>query len=116
MANVVSDFLAKGVWHIGLYIVATRLHGSGLAQLLYEHLERWSHELGARWMRLGVVEGNRRAERFWERNAFAEVRKRHGVEMGARTNTVRVMAKPLDSANLSEYLALVARDRPELSP
>jgi GNAT superfamily N-acetyltransferase len=81
VANVVSDLLAKGVWHIGLYIVATRLHGSGVAQLLYEHLERWSHELGARWMRLGVVEDNRRAERFWERNAFAEVRKRHGVEM-----------------------------------
>ncbi len=116
MANVVSDLLAKGVWHIGLFIVATRLHGTGIAQVFYEHLERWAHGLGARWLRLGVVEGNARAERFWERRAFAEVRKRHGMEMGERTNTVRVMAKALDGGTLSEYLALVARDRPEPSP
>ena len=62
-------------------------------------------------MRLGVVEGNARAERFWERCAFTEVRKRHDIEMGARTNTVRVMARPLDGGTVREYLALVARDR-----
>jgi hypothetical protein len=45
-----------------------------------------------------------------------EVRKRHDIEMGARTNTVRVMAKPLDGGTLREYLELVARDRPEPSP
>jgi RimJ/RimL family protein N-acetyltransferase len=115
-ANVVSDLLAKGVWHIGLFIVATRLHGTGMAQAVYEQLESWSHRLGARWMRLGVVEGNARAERFWERCAFTEVRKRHDIEMGARTNTVRVMARPLDGGTVREYLALVARDRPEPSP
>ena len=51
-------------------------------------------------MRLGVVEGNARAERFWERCAFTEVRKRHDIEMGARTNTVRVMARPLDGGTV----------------
>ena len=116
MANVVSDLLAKGVWHIGLFIVATRLHGTGIAQSIYAQLESWSHRQGARWMRLGVVQGNARAERFWERRAFAEVRKRHDMQMGARTNTVRVMAKPLDGGAVPEYLALVARDRPEPSP
>lgn len=116
MANVVSDLLAEGVWHIGLFMVATRLRGSGIAQILYEHLERWARNLGAQWLRLGVVEGNARAERFWQRCAFAEVRGRHGVEMGARTHTIRVMAKPLDGGSLREYLALVARDRPEGSP
>jgi len=113
MANVVSDLLAPSVWHIGLFVLATRLHGSGMARTLYEALERWSLHQGARWMRLGVVEGNTRAKRFWERCAYVEVRKRAGVEMGARTNTLRVMAKPLAGASLSEYLALVARDRPE---
>jgi RimJ/RimL family protein N-acetyltransferase len=114
MANVVSDLLAPGVWHIGLFMLATRLHGSGAARSLYKRLERWALDLGAQWLRLGVVQGNARAERFWEGCGFVEVRKR-GVEMGKLVNTLRVMAKPLAAGTLSEYLALVARDRPEPS-
>jgi RimJ/RimL family protein N-acetyltransferase len=113
MANIVSDLLAPRVWHIGLFMVATGLHGSGAAYALYRHLEHWAFDLGARWLRLGVVEGNTRAERFWERCAFVDVRKRDAVAMGKRINTLRVMAKPLAGGTLDKYLALVARDRPE---
>jgi GNAT superfamily N-acetyltransferase len=59
MADVVSDLLTQHVWHIGLFIVATRLRGAGVAQLLYSHLEHWTHEHGAQWLRLGVVKGQR---------------------------------------------------------
>jgi hypothetical protein len=41
------------------------LHGGGAAHDLYKQLESWMRTNGARWSRLGVVEGNRRAERFW---------------------------------------------------
>jgi len=112
-ANVISDLFAAGIWHIGLFMVATTLHGRGVAQILYEHLESWMRENGARWLRLGVVEGNLRAERFWENSGYLDIRKRQGVEMGKRMNTLRVMAKPLAAGSVSEYLALVARDRPE---
>ena len=113
MANVVSDLLAPTVWHVGLFMVATGLHGRGVAHLLYDALEDWIRGLGAQWMRLGVVQGNARAERFWERHGFVDVRQRAGVEMGVRVNTVRVMAKPLTVGTLSQYLARVARDRPD---
>ncbi len=68
---------------------------------------------GALWLRLGVVEGNLRAEHFWENSGYLDIRKREGVEMGKRLNTLRVMAKPLTAGSVSEYLAVVARDRPE---
>ena len=113
MASVVSDLLAARVWHIGLFVIATTLHGSGRAMAIHDRLEAWMRDQGARWIRLGVVEGNARAERFWEKAGYREVRKRVGVEMGARINTLRVMAKPLAGATLDEYLARVARDRPE---
>jgi GNAT superfamily N-acetyltransferase len=113
MANVVSDLLAASVWHIGLFIVATARHGSGDAQAIYQGLESWARRNGARWLRLGVVHGNARAERFWERQGFVETRLRRGVTMGKRTNTLRVMVKPLAGGSISEYLALVERDRPE---
>jgi RimJ/RimL family protein N-acetyltransferase len=112
MADVVSDLLARHVWHIGLFIVATRLHGSRIAQRLYRQLERWALDHGAQWLRLGVVEGNARAERFWQRCGFVEVRKRDGVQVGPRTHTIRVMFKSLAGGSPEEYLARVARDRP----
>ncbi|MEQ1686203.1 MAG: GNAT family N-acetyltransferase [Burkholderiaceae bacterium] len=113
MVNVVSDLLAPHVWHIGLFIVASARHGSGDAQALYRGLEAWVVAHGAQWLRLGVVQGNARAERFWESMGFVETRTRAGIEMGRRTNTLRVMFKPLASGTLEDYLALVERDRPE---
>ena len=113
MASIVSDLLAEKVWHIGLFMVATARFGSGDAKALYQALEGWAFSNGAQWFRLGVVEGNVRAERFWEKVGFVETRKRHGIEMGNLVNTVRYMAKPLTRGTLTEYLSLVARDRPD---
>ena len=69
---------------------------------------------GARWLRLGVVLGNARAEAFWQRVGYAEVRQRLNVDTGGRLNTIRVMVKPLGlDACFDDYLAMVCRDRPE---
>jgi GNAT superfamily N-acetyltransferase len=112
MANVVSDLLAPDVWHIGLFIVATARRGNGEAQALYRSLESWAAANGARWLRLGVVQGNGRAERFWASLGYQQVRTRPDVVMGQRTNTLRVMVKPLGDDSLERYLSLVERDRP----
>lgn len=111
IADVVTDLLAAGVWHIGLFLLPERLHGTGLAQRAYAALESWMRNGGARWLRLGVIEGNVRAERFWRRLGYAEVRKRQGVVMGRRTHVILVMAKSLGGRPLDEYLSLVPRDR-----
>lgn len=113
LADVVSNLLAPGVWHVGLFIVATRLHGSGRANEIFGALEGWARDGGAQWLRLNVAVGNTRAERFWERTGFAEVRRREGVRIGRQDNTMRVMLKPLAGGSLAEYLARVPRDRPE---
>ena len=112
MANITSDLLAPGVWHIGLFMLAKESHGSGDAQKLYRSLEAWAFAQGAQWLRLGVVLGNERAERFWRASGFAECRTREGVEMGGQINTIRVMVKPLRGGMLADYLQAVPRDRP----
>lgn len=112
VADVIEDLLAPRVWHVGLFLVPERLHGTGFAQRAYAALEAWMAAAGARWLRLGVVQGNERAERFWRSRGYRVVRERDGVAMGRKVNRLLVMAKPLAGETLDDYFALVERDRP----
>ena len=111
-AGIVTDLFAAEVCHIGLFMVDAPRQGSGEAQRLYAALEQWAREHGALWMRLGVVVGNTRAERFWSRRGFLPVRLREGHVIGLQTNVVAVRAKPRAEATLEDWLARGARDRP----
>jgi GNAT superfamily N-acetyltransferase len=112
VAVVVADLCAPGVWHIALFWLANLQHGNGAAAEIFEALERWTLGHGAKWLRLGVVKGNPRAERFWQRHGFVETRVREGVDTGGRVHTVRVLVKSLTGAPLVAYLDVVPRDRP----
>lgn len=111
--DLVEGLFHERVWHIGLFLVDQGLHGSGFAAVLLTELEKQARAQGAKWMRLGVVVGNARAERFWLRQGFVETRQRSGVAMGLLSQTLRVMVKPLCQAGLDEYLSLVRRDQPD---
>jgi len=111
LALIDTDLLASGVWHIGLFLLATPVHGSGLAPRLYAALEQWAAAQGAGWLRLGVMLGNARAERFWERQGFVELKRRPDIAMGRLRQTVRVMLKPLGAHSVAEHLERVPRDR-----
>jgi len=114
IAVILSDFCAARVWHIGLFLIATPLRGTGAAGRIYDALEAWMRQSGAAWLRLGVVVGNGPGERFWERCGYRQVRVREGLDTGGRLNDVRVLVKALaPQASLDAYLALVARDRPD---
>lgn len=109
-ANIVTDLFAPGVWLIATFYVATERHGSGDAKAYYLAIEQWAASHGAQWLRLGVVIGNTRAEKFWARAGFMDVIVRHGIAMGQRVNAMQVMVKSLRSATLDDYRALVAQD------
>jgi len=113
MATVITDLFAPRVWHIGLFIVATPRHGNGEARRLHDGIQQWAEDHGALWLRLGVVQGNQRAERFWASCGYTQVRVREGMTMGQRTNAVRVLVKPLAGGTQEAYLSLVPRDRPD---
>lgn len=111
VVNIAADLLAVGVWHIGLLLVHTRLHGTGLAQRLHADLEAWAISKGAQWLRLTVVVGNAKAERFWPKLGYRPVRIREGIIMGRQVNTVSIQVKPVAGGSLHEYLERVPRDR-----
>lgn len=118
VVTVEQDLAAVGVWHTALFMLATALHGSGVAQQVHAAQEAWMRASGARWLRLVVVVGNARAERFWQRCGYVELRRRLAVDTGGRLNDARVMIKPLSStatpaAEIEAYLEHVPRDRPD---
>lgn len=112
VVNVAADLLAASVWHIGLLLLDARLHGTGLAQRLHADLETWAARQGAHWLRLTVVVGNTKAERFWPKLGYVQVRTREGIAMGRQVNRVSIQVKALAGGQVEDYLALVARDRP----
>lgn len=107
-----TDLVTPGAWHIALFHLAERLHGRGLAGPLHDALQAWARAGGAHWLRLSVIVGNRRAEAFWARRGYTELRQRGGIDTGARIHTARVMLKALGPLGIDEYLALVPRDQP----
>jgi GNAT superfamily N-acetyltransferase len=113
MSNVVFDLLAPRVFHIGLFMTATKHWGEGIGRECHAALEQGARDAGMAWMRLGVIVGNTRAEDFWRRTGYVETRQRHGVQYGNLTHSLRVMVKPLVGGDMSDYLKLVARDNPE---
>ncbi len=112
VAIVVSDLCAPRVWHLALFLLATRLHGQGLAQDAYGALEAWVRAQGAQWLRLGVVLANGRARRFWQRQGFVDLRLRQGVDTGGRSHDIHTCCKPLADGSIDDYLRLVPRDAP----
>jgi RimJ/RimL family protein N-acetyltransferase len=112
MATLVQDLFAQGVWNVGLFIAATVLHGSGRPRSMYQELEAWMARQGARWLRLGVVQGNARAIAFWERMGYHRVRTREGYRIGLLEHRLHVMVKPLGEADWEAYRRAVPRDDP----
>ena len=113
VAIVNSNLGAPGVWHLALFFVEGALQGRGVASEFYAAMEAWVRGQGAQWLRLGVVEGNLRAQRFRSREGFQAVRSREGIDTGGRLNTVHVLVQPrTDQTDLARYLELTPCDRP----
>ncbi len=112
VAILVSDLCAPRVWHLALYLLATRHHGAGVAQRTYDALQAWVRDQGAQWLRLGVVLANVRARRFWQRQGFIDLRLRLGVDTGGRVNDIVTCCKPLAGGSIDDYLTRVPRDAP----
>jgi GNAT superfamily N-acetyltransferase len=110
--DVCTDLMAAGVWHIGLFQIATADWGSGRAQALYAALEDWMMTGGAQMLRLSVADQNPRARRFWERNGYALWHTRSGVQMGRRSNVLHTLLKPVGVMTLDDYRRAVPGDAP----
>ncbi|TCI44833.1 GNAT family N-acetyltransferase [Exiguobacterium sp. SH3S2] len=70
MADLLRRHPIDGSLWLGLLLVDEQLHGTGLAQKVYDQLERDHMRPFQTTFRLGVLPTNVRARRFWERQGY----------------------------------------------
>ena len=71
--DLVKDYKVPGEWIIGLLMIDPRERGNGLGRALHDLIINWVSEENGRKLRIGVVEENRRAYRFWCEMGYGEV-------------------------------------------
>lgn len=96
--DVIKDYPQAGTWSLGLMMLIPEYRNRGLGRQVYQGFEGWAAGEGATAIRLGVVEQNAGAYRFWQRLGFATVERKR-MTFGRRENDVLVMVKHLGGSS-----------------
>jgi GNAT superfamily N-acetyltransferase len=91
--DVIRDYSNIGDWTIGLMLLSPQWRGQGLGEKLYHAFSQWAQASGAKQIRLGVVEHNKRAYRFWQRMGFETIERRSPSQMGNKEGVLIVMRR-----------------------
>jgi GNAT superfamily N-acetyltransferase len=73
IAEIVRDWPRPGTWIIGLLLLDPAARGRGLGPAVVAELDATAAAQGADRLRVGVVEANVRALKFWRREGFTPV-------------------------------------------
>jgi GNAT superfamily N-acetyltransferase len=92
--DLARNYPLAGIWWIGLLLLDPICRGQGLGKQVYTAFEAWARKHGANEIRLGVVERNEKALRFWESLGFQRIVRRPPVKMGQLEQAVFVLSKP----------------------
>ncbi len=89
------DYPAPGQCYVGLLLVEPTQRKRGLGATVYHAFEEWAYGEGAASVRLGVVEGNHLALKFWRRLGFEVVDSRGPRRFGLLDHTVLVLTRSI---------------------
>jgi ribosomal protein S18 acetylase RimI-like enzyme len=74
VAQLLTGHPGADDWYLGFLLLDPAIRGLGRGRRIYDAIERWSVEQGARRMLLCVLEENHRALRFWRSLGFEPIR------------------------------------------
>lgn len=89
--DLVRDYPGEGVWWLGLLLLAPELRNRGLGARIFDALADRAAREGARSIRLGVLEQNEAAARFWRRRGFQTLSKGTFTARSGRASAVTIM-------------------------
>jgi GNAT superfamily N-acetyltransferase len=91
VVDLVRDYPAEGDWWLGLLMLDPAARAAGLGTRLFGEIERAVAAAGGTALHVAVLEHNVRAERFWRRVGFAEVRRQPYTAASGHESRVIVM-------------------------
>ncbi|HHY64973.1 MAG TPA: GNAT family N-acetyltransferase [Clostridiaceae bacterium] len=73
VADIVRNYREEGEWMLGLLLIDPNERGSGLGRIIHEYIKNMVREQGGVKIRIGVLEDNIRAVKFWTGLGYSEV-------------------------------------------
>jgi GNAT superfamily N-acetyltransferase len=89
--DLIRNHPAEGEWWIGLLMLEPAERGAGLGSRVYRAAAEWVARQGGTAIHIGVLEHNPKAERFWRRQGFQEVRRVEWVAGTGRVGRLIIM-------------------------
>ncbi|MFL0249549.1 GNAT family N-acetyltransferase [Clostridium neuense] len=71
--DIVRNFPIESTWIIGLMLIEPKERGNGLGSEIHKELVNWLGNLGARVLRIGVIEENHKGIEFWTSLGYKKV-------------------------------------------
>lgn len=90
LVDLVRDFPENGVWMLGLMLLAPEERSKGTGKATHEALALWSKALGAKSLRIGVIEENKKGARFWDSLGYRK-QKETVLKLGKETHTANIL-------------------------
>ena len=92
--DLIKDYPEPGIWYLGLLLLHPANRSKGHGEAIHVQVSAWVRSQGGSAIRLGVVEKNTKALKFWTRLGYQELA-RKPVQMGGHMHEVRVLQKAL---------------------
>ncbi len=95
--DLIRDFPTCGEWMLGLMLLDPDYRALGIGSQVFQAITGWCQSSGAASIRLGVVEDNTAAVRFWQTMGFKEIDRKPFQHHGSKDHTTIVMRRHLDA-------------------
>lgn len=93
--DLVKDYPKKPIWFIGLLLIGPKFRDQGFGSQIINEIEKKAVNEGVKEIRLGVVEENRSAILFWQKNRYKIIIVRPPAKFGNKEHRVMIFQKML---------------------
>ena len=93
LLDVIKNHPQEGEWMLGLFLLAPDKRGQGFGRAFYLSFEKWAQINGAKTIRIGVIEHNSRALKFWRDLGFLEIERKSPYTFGKRESALLVLTR-----------------------
>lgn len=94
LVDIIKDYHNIGEWMLGLLLIDEQERRRGLGIAIHDFIKDWVKEYNGHLLKVGVLEVNSKALKFWSKIGYQETR-RVNMEFGGVDEVVIVMEQQL---------------------